>query len=357
MISRGQRYKLVTCLDHRQQIFPRRRPSRADVHAAGVVQSAARPLQRAFRQKDEENIANLYRANGFRDVKVTSTVDRNYQGKPEQIAVTVNIEEGPQWFVDNVAIDGITQLRRNDLIPAARVRSRAAVCGRESGQRSQSIAHLLLRARISRADSSSPGSRAATPHHVNVIYTVTEGDRQLRPRRHHHRSDDTTRQSLVDKNMTLKAGDPLSAIEQTEIQKRFYDLGIFASVDTAIQNPDGDTDHKYILYNFEEANRYSRRPWRWRPTGAASARRARPTCRRPAAATGFSPEVSLDVSRLNFLGLGHTVSLHGLYSNRSKSAGPSIIWSPRFRNAEGRNMTFTLSLRQFAECAHFCVET
>jgi outer membrane protein assembly factor BamA len=67
----------------------------------------------------------------------------------------------------------------------------------------------------------------------------------------------TTRQSLVDKSITLKAGDPLSPIEQTEIQKRSYDLGIFARVDTAIQNPDGDTDRKYILYNFEEASRYS----------------------------------------------------------------------------------------------------
>src|SRR6185437_724530 len=31
----------------------------------------------AFRKKDEENISNLYRANGFHDVKVTSVEDRN----------------------------------------------------------------------------------------------------------------------------------------------------------------------------------------------------------------------------------------------------------------------------------------
>ena len=67
----------------------------------------------------------------------------------------------------------------------------------------------------------------------------------------------TTRQSLVNKKITMKAGDPLSPVEEADIQRRLYDLGIFARVNTAIENPDGDTDHKYVLYNFEEANRYT----------------------------------------------------------------------------------------------------
>src|SRR5207249_9902452 len=77
-----------------------------------------------------------------------------------------------------------------------------------------------------------------TPHHVNVVYKLTEGDRQ------HVRDVVTsglsaTRRSLVEKRLTLHAGDPLSPIEQTDIQKHFYDLGIFARVDTAVENPDG----------------------------------------------------------------------------------------------------------------------
>src|SRR5262249_921168 len=34
----------------------------------------------AFRQKDEDTIEDLYRANGFRDVKVSSTVENNFGG-------------------------------------------------------------------------------------------------------------------------------------------------------------------------------------------------------------------------------------------------------------------------------------
>jgi outer membrane protein insertion porin family len=52
-----------------------------------------------FRARDEEAIANLYKANGFRDVKVASFVTDNFHGKSDQIAVTFRITEGSQWTV------------------------------------------------------------------------------------------------------------------------------------------------------------------------------------------------------------------------------------------------------------------
>src|SRR5262249_41568100 len=97
-----------------------------------------------------------------------------------------------------------------------------------------------------------PGS---APYHVNVVYTVAEGRRQF-VRDVLTSGSHITRQSLIDKNITLQPGDPLSPIKQADIQKRLYDLGVFARVDTAIENPDGETDHKFVLYNFDEANRY-----------------------------------------------------------------------------------------------------
>ncbi len=47
-----------------------------------------------FRKKDEEAIANLYVANGFQDVKVTSKVVTNFNGKPNNIGVTYTIKRG-----------------------------------------------------------------------------------------------------------------------------------------------------------------------------------------------------------------------------------------------------------------------
>src|SRR5581483_9609721 len=61
----------------------------------------------------------------------------------------------------------------------------------------------------------------------------------------------------------------------------------------------------------------------------------------PAGSTGFSPLISLNVSRLNFLGLGHTVTARGVYSSLEKR-GSLSYFAPRFRNVEGRNITVTL---------------
>src|SRR5215831_20122770 len=70
----------------------------------------------AFQRKDEESIAALYRSNGFRDVQVVSTVDREYRGKAGEIAVTVNISEGPQWRVDNLRVEGVAEENREDVV-------------------------------------------------------------------------------------------------------------------------------------------------------------------------------------------------------------------------------------------------
>ena len=55
----------------------------------------------------------------------------------------------------------------------------------------------------------------------------------------------------------MKPGDPLSPNAMRDTQHRLYDLGVFARVDTAIQNPDGNARDKYILYDMEEARKYS----------------------------------------------------------------------------------------------------
>src|SRR5262249_15051417 len=68
----------------------------------------------AFRKKDEENIGNLYRANGFRDVKITSVADRDVKGASNRVAVTVKTEEGPQWLVENVTIEGVSDEARRE---------------------------------------------------------------------------------------------------------------------------------------------------------------------------------------------------------------------------------------------------
>jgi outer membrane protein insertion porin family len=293
----------------------------------------------AFRRKDEENIADLYKSNGFRDVKVSTRVDSGFQGKENQIAVTVTVEEGAQWLIDHLTLTGMTLLNRDSLIGQfASIEGQPFSEVNLATDRNQVLTRYFENG-FPTASFKASWQESAAPHYVNVSYEVTEGRRQY-VRDVLISGSQITRQDLITKNITLKPGDPLSPVEQTTIQKRFYDLGVFARVDTAIQNADGDTDHKYILYNFQEANRYRVNVG----IGAQVARLGAPSSdslSNPGGSTGFSPEVSAEVSRLNFLGRGHTVTVRALYSSIEKRASISYL-QPRFLGDPRRNLTYTL---------------
>ena len=339
MIARGQRYKMVHL-----EITGNRYFQAHTIRERMFIQPAAFNLRRgrfseAFERKDEENIEALYKSNGFHDVKVSMAVQHDYRGKMGDVAVTVAITEGPQWLVDTLTVSGIGQLNRNSLVS-----SMASVAGQPFAEVNLATDRNALLTRYYESGFPSASVKvtwqmSSKPNQVNVAFAVTEGERQfvrdiLTSGLH------TTRPSLVNRVITLKPGDPLSPVAETEIQKRFYDLGIFARVDTAIENPDGTTAHKYILYNFDEANRYTLSVG----LGAQIARFGQPSSNSlgsPSGSTGFSPQYSLNVSRLNFLGTGDTISLRGGYSSIEKLASLSYF-QPRFRNVEGRNITYSL---------------
>ena len=293
----------------------------------------------AFQRKDEANLADLYRSNGFRDVKVNCAVIRDYEGKRGHIAVTVEIDEGPQWLVDAITFKGVHQVDSGVLL---------ARCTSTAGQPFAEVDLAIDRNEVltyyyehgfPNATFQAAWSPAAGPNRVNVTYTVMEGSR-VYVRRVVTRGLRTTRPNLVQKKLTLKPGDPLSPVEETDIQKNLYDLGIFARVDTAIENSDGDTEHKYVLYDIREASRYT---IGW-GLGAMAGRFSRPggnALSAPGGSLGISPEASVDLTRLNFLGRGQLVGLHGLYSILEQR-GTLTYQLPNFLGVTGRSVTFSL---------------
>jgi outer membrane protein assembly factor BamA len=143
---------------------------------------------------------------------------------------------------------------------------------------------------------------------------------------------------MVNRSLTLNPGDPLSPTAITDIQRRLYDLGVFAKVDAAIQDPDGETSRKYVLYNVEEARPYSVAAG----FGAQLGRIAGcDTCLdAPAGATGFSPRVSLDMTRGNLWGVAHSISLRTRFSTLDQRAILTYSW-PRFLRRDNLNLSFT----------------
>jgi outer membrane protein assembly complex protein YaeT len=338
VISKGQRYRLVHLATSGNKYF-----DQGTLRERMFIAPKAFNLRRgrysdAFRRRDEASISDLYKANGFRDVKVEIAEERDYRGKAGDVAVTMNITEGTQWLVQSLTVNGVSPALKKDVLANMSSLEGEPFSEVTLAADRDSILTWYYTNGYPNANFKAEW-RNASATKVDLVYTITEGKREYVRAVLLHGLH-TTRQGTVNRRISLKAGDPLSPVEMTDIQRKLYDLGVFARVDTAIENPDGDTTHKYVLYDLEEANRYSVSVG----LGAQVARFGQPSAYSlgsPAGTTGFSPEASLSVSRLNFLGLGHTVTLHGVYSTIDKSASLSYE-QPKFLGSDTRTVTYSL---------------
>lgn len=292
-----------------------------------------------FLRRDKESISNLYQANGFRDVAVTSEISQDYKGRKGDIAVAITIDEGKQWIVSKLSVDGYSKLDLHRIISTLNSSADQPFSEFNIAADREQILNYYFQNGFPTAEfswTSTPGSK---PNLVNLTYSIKEGNQQF-VRRVIYQGLHAAKARLVDKQITLNPGDPLSAASMGDTQRRLYDLGIFAKVDMAVQNADGEGARKYVLYDMEEASR-------WSLTGGLGAEIARigggsaaNDLSNPGGATGFSPRVEADVTRLDFLGLGQTLALRSQYSSYDKRAELTYLL-PRI--LDRRNLDLTIS--------------
>jgi outer membrane protein insertion porin family len=288
----------------------------------------------ASRRRDERSIADLYRSNGFRDVKVQSRTQDDYNGKTGDFAVFFTISEGTQYTVSLLKIEGVKTLDLSKTLGSL---------GSQTGQVFSEFNIASDRETIMQQYGSNGFANAtfewdskidAETHKVELTFTVHEGEQQF-VRQVVTTGLATTRPGLVNRQLQLNPGDPLSPSAMAETQRRLYDLGIFAQVEMAVQDPEGDEKRKYVLFDLEEARRYS-------ITGGFGAEFARiggnnavTDLSDPGGSAGFSPRVSLDLTRLNFLGAGQSLSFRSRLSTLQKRANisyfiPRVFSLPKF---------------------------
>lgn len=306
-VSRGARHNLAYLEISGNKYFTARAlREKMYVLPATAIRYRHGRYSREYLDRDLNVLRDLYRSSGFRDAQITARTEDQYRGKRNQLAIFVDIREGPQWFVSRLDVRGISDEELSEIRPSLRLAagrpwSEASV----SSDRDLVLSHFFNTG-YPEATFEYAATPAAAPDRVDVAYMVHSG-----PRRYVRgiivSGLDTTRQSVVEKRISLKSGDPVSQVKMTESQRRLYDLGIFARVQTAFQNPTGEAPAKYVLYDVDEARKYSLTFG----VGAEIARIGGGTTdlSNPAGAAGFSPRLTFGISRLNFLGLGQTLSL------------------------------------------------
>ena len=257
LVNTGRRHKLAhIAIEGNRYFSTETLRERMFLQTANLLQFRHGRFSGSLLRRDEDSIAALYRSNGFRDVSVTSRIVENYKGKADEIAVFVKVEEGPQWFVERLEIAGVESLE-----PEALRGMLSSAEGQPFSEYNVSVDRdTILSQYFSEGFPNAAfewSSRpAAQPNRVNLRFAIREGERQV-VRQVLITGLKMTDPQLVARNILLNPGDPLSPNRMTETQRRLYDLGVFAKVDTAIQNPDGETGRKYVQYDMEEASKYS----------------------------------------------------------------------------------------------------
>lgn len=325
LVIRGNKYFDLATLRERMLIAPRSLHMRQGRFSALLL------------KRDLEAIEQLYRSNGFREAKVTSRVETDYQGRQGDVAVFIDVDEGPQTIIADNQIEGaspehLSALKSILQSGPGQPFSEANV----AADRDNILAYYFNRGYPSTSFDWSY-QQTDEPGRVNLRFVINEGPR-LFVREVLPAGLVTTRPPVVSKRITLRPGEPISQAELLETQRRLYELGIFAKVDTVLQNPEGEERNKFVLLQVEESRKYSLAFG----FGAELARigGSRTSLEAPAGQPGFSPRVSFDISRLNFWGRAHTISLRSRVSNLQQRALISYS-APQAFGSRKLDLTFT----------------
>jgi outer membrane protein assembly complex protein YaeT len=337
-IDRGSRYKLVHIGISGNRYFDtmtiRERLGILTAHPLRIRNGRFSEDQLA---RDRSAIEELYRANGFRDVAVKSRVERNYLGREREVAVFLDVEEGEQWFVNELEISGV-DLRLYPYIQS--------ILTSTEGQPYSPFNVATDRDNILNVyyDNGYPDATmeiistpSERPRTMDLKFIVNEG-RRLYVRDVQVNGLISTRMSLVNSRISLEPGAPLSLSSMVFSQRRLYDLGIFAKVDMALENPLGSTREKRILYQMEEASRYSFNSGIGAEVGRIGG--SQTSLASPAGGAAFAPRISLGLSRLNAFGLGHTAGVQTRFSTLQRRALFTYL-APQFQGRENLNLTLT----------------
>ncbi len=171
---------------------------------------------------------------------------------------------------------------------------------------------------------------------IAVTFTFRRADSFLSTR-YWFRALVHTRPCVVQRKLRVSPSSPLSQEDMLRTQASLYDLGIFSQVDTAVQNPNGQDPSKNVLIDIREAKRYTFNYGLGLEvqTGQPSASETVPQGK-----TGISPRVSLEVTRLNFRGLDHTIVFKGHLGRLQQRALISYN-APSWLGSDTLSLSFT----------------
>jgi outer membrane protein insertion porin family len=328
-VDRGSRHRVMSV-----RLTGNRHFSNDDL-ASQILVKPGRFLSRGKFSQDllrrsADNLTAFYIDEGFADVKVQPQVIDREPG----VYVTFAIAEGERTLVDSLRIEGNQTQSLATLAPDGLNLRRGQPYSRArlTEDRNQIIASYLNLGYPNAAFRSTVVPLAGNPHRVAVTYQIAEGPR-VRVGQVTYLAQKPTRKEFLERNTQVDVGSPLSEGKLLESESNLYNLGVFDWANVSPRRPIADQRQEEVVVRVHEARRNSITYG----VGLQSISRAGGLSAGIVALPGlpsiglppqfkiiekniFSPQGSLQYSRLNLRGLGETAAIATLLSRLDQRA-------------------------------------
>jgi outer membrane protein assembly factor BamA len=178
-----------------------------------------------------KNLTNLYKADGFSNVKVTPQVTN----KEGNIVVAFRVNEGPQDLVQSLRIEGNGTLQESEFAPHGLKLQPGKAYSQKAADddRNEIMANYLRKGYLNATFHEVAAQVPHQPHRLDVVYEIDEGP-QVHTATVVTLGRNETKQQLINREIeSLNPGKPLRADEMMTTETELYEPGIFdwAAVD------------------------------------------------------------------------------------------------------------------------------
>jgi outer membrane protein assembly factor BamA len=201
-----------------------------------------------------KNLRDTYRAAGYSKAEVVSRVDQ----KGGDIAVTFAVTEGPLDVVQDFRIEGNATLSESQFAPHGLKLGPGKPYSQDliAKDRNTILARYLTLGYLNASFRSTAKPVPNDPHHLDVVYKIDEGPQVTTANiitvgRQH------TQQSMIDRQLRIQSGQPLSENGMLLSESHLYSLGIFDWAEVDPKETITDQHDEPVVVKVHEAKRNS----------------------------------------------------------------------------------------------------
>ena len=244
-VSRGQQYRIqhVTITGNASVPLSDLQP--------GLAMREGQPFSQASLESEAAQIEDVYRRSGFGGAKAdTAVVPQAPVSDHVPVAIEIAVREGVRTQVGTVKVLGNASIPETTLLDGLRLQpGKPFVIASLAADRDAILVHYLNAGYENATVEARPEiNRERTQ--ANVVYAVREGPQVLVD----HVlivGTDRTDASIVEKQLRLRSGDPLSRDAVLDSQRRLQSLGFYRSVSIS-ELRHGEENRRDLLVSVEE---------------------------------------------------------------------------------------------------------